>query len=125
MGIALSGSRRAILCLGLLAGLSIGSVGVVASDNPILRATNMARIKAEILNGGLRYYRAASCMYQSNGGECLVDQSQSGFTYQFLGGPPGWQQLEIKPTVETQILVAPDGRSILNVIYNGPLRQPN
>lgn len=95
---------------------------VLASGYSVLRATIMARIKAEILNGGLSYYRAASCMYEQNGGVCLIERSQNGYLYRFLGGPPGWQQLGKAPTSETEMLVAPDGRSVISVIYNGPIR---
>lgn len=93
-----------------------------ASDNSLLRASNMARFKAEFLNGGLRSYRAASCMYKQNGGECLLQRSSNGFLFRFLGGVPGWQQLGKVPTIETEMLVAPDGRSVIQLIYNGPLR---
>jgi hypothetical protein len=87
-----------------------------------LRAANLARMKAEILNGGLQVYRAAACMHQQGGGSCLVKSSKEGYLFRFPGGAPGWQQLGIPATVETEMLVAPDGRSILQVIYNGPPR---
>lgn len=88
------------------------------------RAANLARMKAEILNGGLGVYRAAPCMHDQGGGACLVARSGEGFTFRFFGGKPGWQQEGLPPTVETEILVAPNGRSIERVIYNGPPRQP-
>ncbi|MFN9570869.1 MAG: hypothetical protein ACK59G_13160 [Cyanobacteriota bacterium] len=61
-------------------------------------------------------------MFEQGGGSCLVSRSSQGFTFRFLGGQPGWRQLGIPPTVETEILVSPDGRSVLEVIYNGPVR---
>ena len=70
-------------------------------------------------------YRAAPCMHDQSGGECLVARSGEGFTFRFYGGKPGWQQEGLPPTVETEILVAPNGRSIERVIYNGPPRQPS
>ena len=68
-------------------------------------------------------YRAAACMHQQGGGTCLVQETSRGYTFRFLGGPPGWQQLGLAPTVETEILISPDGRSVAGVIYNGPPRQ--
>jgi hypothetical protein len=88
-----------------------------------LRAANLARMKAENLNGGLQVYRAAACMHQRAGGACLVKSSKEGYLFRFPGGGPGWQQLGNPATVETELLVAPDGRSILQVIYNGPPRE--
>lgn len=93
--------------------------------NSSQRAANLARMKAEILNGGLGVYRAAPCMHDQSGGECLVARSGEGFTFRFYGGKPGWQQEGLPPTVETEILVTPNGRSIERVIYNGPPRQPS
>ena len=87
-----------------------------------LRAANMARMKAESLNGGLQIYRAAACMHQQSGGPCLIQSSTDGYLFRFYGGGPGWQQLGKPPTEETEILVAADGRSIQKVIYNGPIR---
>jgi hypothetical protein len=87
-----------------------------------LRAVNMARMTAERLNGGLQVYRAAACMHQQSGGSCLIRSSSDGYLFRFYGGEPGWQQLGKNPTFETEILVSPDGRSIQNVIYNGPIR---
>ncbi len=87
-----------------------------------LRAVNMARMSAERLNGGLQAYRAAACMHQQSGGSCLIQSSSEGYVFRFYGGDPGWQQLGKLPTVETELLVAPDGRSIRKVIYNGPVR---
>lgn len=87
-----------------------------------LRAANLARMKAETLNGGLQMYRPAACMYQQGGGSCRVKTSTSGYLFRFLGGGPGWEQLGQPATVETEILVAPDGRSVKELIYNGPPR---
>ena len=93
-----------------------------SDPNSPQRAANLARMKAEILNGGLGVYRSAPCMHDQSGGECLVGRSGEGLTFRFYGGKPGWKQEGLAPTVETEILVAPNGRSIERVIYNGPPR---
>jgi hypothetical protein len=86
------------------------------------RAANLARMRAEVINGGLGVYRAGACMYQRSGGSCLVRSGSDGLLFRFYGGPPGAEQLGQPPTVETEILIAPDGRSVVEVLYNGPPR---
>ena len=86
------------------------------------KAANVARMKAEALNGGLTKYRTAACMHQLGGGSCMVRASSDGYRFQFLGGTPGWETMNRKPTVETQIMVSPDGTRVENVIYNGAPR---
>jgi hypothetical protein len=86
------------------------------------RAANLARMRGELINGGLGVYRPALCMYERSGGDCLLRADADGFLFRFYGGVPGWAQLGLPPTVETEILVAPDGRSVLSVVYNGPPR---
>ena len=83
------------------------------------KAANVARMKAETLNGGLTKYRTAACMHQLGGGSCMVRASSDGYRFQFLGGTPGWETMNRKPTVETQIMVSPDGTRVEKVIYNG------
>jgi hypothetical protein len=90
--------------------------------NSTLRATNTARMRAEALNGGLATYRTAACMYQQSGGECLVGRTSEGFLFRFLGGKPGWQQLGKAPTLETEILIGLDGKTVIKVLYNGTPR---
>jgi hypothetical protein len=103
-----------------------GTTGSLGASNEtihtVLRATNTARMKAESLNGGLRVYRTSSCMYQQSGGQCLIKNDSGGFLFRILGGEPGWQQLGKPPTLETEILVARDGKTIVRVLYNGPPR---
>lgn len=117
--------RMIVLSLALasstLTGLSVPAHAQSNGSSP-LRAANMARMKAENLNGGLQVYRAAACMHQQGGGPCLLKASAEGYLFRFYGGGPGWQQLGNPPTVETEILVAPDGRAIRRVVYNGPPR---
>ena len=86
------------------------------------KAANVDRMKAEALNGGLTKYRTAACMHQLGGGSCMVRASSDGYRFQFLGGTPGWETMNRKPTVETQIMVSPDGTRVENVIYNGAPR---
>jgi hypothetical protein len=90
-----------------------------------VRALNLARNHAVKLNGGLGTYRPAACMFTTewSGSECLVRRDDTGFLFRFLGGPPAWQQLNLPPTVETEILIAPDGRTVVQVLYNGTPRQ--
>lgn len=88
------------------------------------RAMNLARNAAVKLNGGLSVYMPAACMFSSggSGGSCLVESDNPGFLFRFNGGEPGWQQLGKPPTITTEILISPDGRTVTQVIYNGPLR---
>ena len=86
------------------------------------KAANLARMRAESLNGGLGSYRAAACMYETGAGTCLVSKSAQGFLFSFPGGPPGWEQESpARPTLETRVLVSRDGQRILAVPYNGPI----
>lgn len=86
------------------------------------RAANLARMKAEMINGGLGVYRAAACMHQLSGGPCLVETTPKGILFRFYGGPPGAEQLGEPPTVESEILISPDGRRVVEIVYNGPPR---
>ena len=87
------------------------------------KAANLARMRAESLNGGLGQYRAASCMYETGAGSCLESISNKGFQFLFQGGAPGWeQQTPPYPTIETSVLVSRDGDRILEVSYNGTIR---
>ena len=87
------------------------------------RATNLARNTAVRLNGGLSRYIPAACMFASGASNpCLVRDDSRGFLYRFNGGEPGWQQLGKPPSISSEILVSPDGRSVQEVVYNGPVR---
>jgi hypothetical protein len=50
---------------------------------------------------------------------CLISNDQNGYVFRFLGGPPGWQQTNQQPTVQTQIRISTDGRTVQQLIYNG------
>jgi hypothetical protein len=92
-----------------------------------MRAANLARMQAELINGGLGQYSPADCMHQGGGGSgagnwfCLVSTTPQGFRFRFLGGLPGWAARQERPTIETVVLVSPDGKN-LQVEYNGSVR---
>lgn len=89
-----------------------------------VRAVNLARGTAIARNGGLGIYHPAQCMYEtaSAGNQCLIRTDADGYLFRFLGGAPGWQQLGLPATVETEVLIAPDGRSVVQMFYNGAPR---
>ncbi|WP_126147997.1 hypothetical protein [Synechococcus elongatus] len=84
------------------------------------RAKNLARAAAEQANGGLNRYIAESKMY---GGGSNTDYTYTNgfFTFQFVGGAPGWQPQGLPPTVESVISVSFDGKTV-RTDYNGPIR---
>jgi hypothetical protein len=89
-----------------------------------VRALNLARNTAILRNGGLGVYRPAQCMFvtAAAGNECLLSNDANGYVFRFQGGPPGWQQLGLPATHETEIRIAPDGRSVTEILYNGAPR---
>ena len=89
-----------------------------------VRALNLARQWAVNRNGGLAVYEPARCMVSTGegGGACLVRNDDKGFLFRFEGGAPGWQRCGAPATRLTEILIAPDGRSVLGVPYNGAAR---
>ena len=84
-----------------------------------VRAANLARMEAERINGGLSKYFTANCMHRSGGGNCLVNESADGYLFNFLGGAPGWEVNQQPATVQTKILIGPEGNRVKEVIYNG------
>jgi hypothetical protein len=101
--------------------LLAGSATAQTISEARMRAANMARMQAELLNGGVKKYSPANCMHQGGGGACMVSDTAKGFRFRFLGGAPGWVAKRQPATLETEVLVSPDGRS-LRVEYNGPIR---
>ncbi|MFM7511960.1 MAG: hypothetical protein ACKO3F_01110 [Cyanobium sp.] len=96
---------------------------IVADSQGLQRGLNLARATAIRLNGGLNVYRPASCMYAGiSDNPCLLRREERGFLFRFQGGAPGWEQLQLPSTTETEILVSRDGRTVVEVIYNGPTR---
>lgn len=78
------------------------------------RAINLARGIGAAANGGLRLYHPARCMYMApTNNPCLTKRDASGFEFRFRGGPPGWEVLGLHPTVESIVLIAPNGRSVI------------
>jgi len=115
---------RRSLALATAIGLTLlgGTSARAQLGGDLQRATNLARMTAERLNGGLTRYFAANCMHSRDGGSCLINSNDNGFTFRFLGGPPGWETNRQAATVETQILVAPSGQQVVQVVYNGAPR---
>jgi len=96
---------------------------ILADSQGLQRGLNLARATGIRLNGGLGLYRPANCMYAGiSDNPCLLSRKEQGFVFRFAGGPPGWEQAQLPPTVETEILVSRDGRTVLSVIHNGPPR---
>jgi hypothetical protein len=89
-----------------------------------IRALNFARNAGVKLNGGLTVYQPERCMFSTSAASnpCLIGSDAQGITYRFLGGPPGWQSQGLAATLETELVVAADGMSLVRVIYNGPPR---
>ncbi|MEX1316024.1 MAG: hypothetical protein AB1Z22_02720 [Synechococcaceae cyanobacterium] len=89
-----------------------------------VRAINTARNVAVQQNGGLSVYRPAQCMFQTAdaGNECLLSMDEEGFRFRFLGGVPGWEQFQMPASVETEVRISADGRTVEELIYNGPPR---
>lgn len=114
--------------------LSVSAAAVVLTTSSMaqtiseeqMRAANVARIQAELINGGLGKYSTADCMHQGGGGGgmdigmgsgmgsrlCLVSSSPQGYRFRFLGGVPGWAARQERATIETVILVSPDGKNL-------------
>ena len=77
-------------------GLAVtGSIAIAQSTHYPLaqtKAANLARIRAERLNGGLRLlrlYRADQCMHALRSEACLISMTDEGFLFCFRGGDPG------------------------------------
>lgn len=86
--------------LALSAGLSLLAGPVMAqTDFPfnLQRATNLARMRAEKINGGLALYRADVCMFDRKVGNCLIEANDQGILFRFLGGPRGGRSSTSRP----------------------------
>lgn len=106
---------RLLLLAALVAPSSLFSMPVPARADGFSeqRAANLARNVAVRLNGGLGQYRPADCMFSLGGGACRIRSDAKGFTFRFDGGSPGWQQLNLPPTVRTEITIDPTGRQVV------------
>ena len=70
-------------------------------------------------NGGLRLYRSSRCMYASaSNNPCLIHAGPAGFEFNIPGGSPGWEEAGDAPSVMTRVLIAADGRSVLQIDQN-------
>lgn len=120
--------KRALLAPLALSALiaASSSVSLAQGRAPIeeVRAINFARTYAVELNGGLQAYRPAACMFATatTDNPCLVNRSPEGFLFRFLGGPPAWVERQQPATLETEVLISPDGRNLVKLIFNGPPR---
>jgi hypothetical protein len=121
-------SLLAIASLGSLSGVTLTAVvpTLVSAQVPAaqVRALNLARNTAVAENGGLNVYQPQPCMFKTSagGGSCLIRNNADGFTFRFLGGKPGWSENNGPATTETEIRIAPDGKAVERVIYNGAPR---
>lgn len=126
--------RLLIAAIAALAGplLSpLGSLAQPAVPASAVRAINLARTTAIERNGGLSVYRPAQCMFETadRDNRCLISSPKDGdkrqpqaYVFRFMGGAPGWQQNKKRPSVETEISIAADGRRVLAIHYNGKPR---
>ena len=102
--------------LPLIAGSLMLLPHAIAQEDPLAarRAINFARDSAVEANGGLRLYHPASCMFKDpTNNPCLVKRDANGFKFQFQGGPAGWEVLGLPATVESTVLVAPNGEAAI------------
>ena len=102
--------------LPLIAGSLMLLPHAIAQEDPLAarRAINFARDSAVEANGGLRLYHPASCMFKDpTNNPCLVQRDPNGFKFQFQGGPAGWEVLGLPATVESTVLVAPNGEAVI------------
>ncbi len=115
-------ARALALATGSALLATLPALAQVSDSN--VRAVNVARQWAINQNGGLSVYVPAQCMFDTGngGGSCLVQNNNQGYVFRFLGGSPGWQQYGQPATTLTEIQVSPDGRSVVNVGYNGAPR---
>jgi hypothetical protein len=117
--------RRFLLAAALIApslglGLTPSAIAQTITEAQ-MRAANLARMQAELINGGLGRYTPADCMHQGGGGSCLVSRTAQGFRFRFMGGPPGWTTNMQPATIESDVFVSEDGKTI-RMDYNGPIR---
>ena len=59
----------------------------------------------------------AACLKTRPTTPCLAQQDGNGFEFKFQGGPPGWEVLGLPATVESMVLVSPDGKSVIQELH--------
>ena len=92
----------------------------MAKEDPLAakRAINHARNSAAVANGGLRLYHPARCMFKDpTDNPCLAQRDANGFEFQFQGGPPGWEALGLPATVQSTVLISPDGQTLIRELH--------
>ena len=97
------------------------AVNATVRNTPLAarRSINLARGAATRMNGGLRVYRPGICMYASaSNNPCLIHAGPAGFEFNIPGGSPGWEEAGDAPSVMTRVLIAADGRSVLQIDQN-------
>ena len=52
------------------------------------------------------------------GNTCITRSDSQGIEFTIPGGPPGWEQNDEEPSVVTVVVIAPDGRSVLESSNN-------
>jgi len=87
-----------------------------------VRAATIARMQAELINGGSSQYSPANCMNQVGSETCKISNTADGFRFRFLGGGAGWAARREPATIETIILISPDDK-LSKIEYNGPVRK--
>ena len=106
--------------LALIFGGLIVTSSAMAQEDPLAarRAINHARNSAALANGGLRKYHPAGCMFKdTTDNPCLAQQDANGFQFKFQGGPPGWEVLGLPATVESTVLISPDGQTVIQELH--------
>lgn len=121
MGCDFTFMRPVLVAASSLCLLLPSSVSAQMISEAQMRAANLARMQAELINGGGSKYSPADCMHQGGGGSCLESNTSLGFRFRFLGGAAGWAARREPATIETVVLVSPDGR-LSKIEYNGPVR---
>lgn len=131
-------ARRQLLILALLAAClppclpwqplrAEGEVGTAVEDGGqpwgrLGRAVRLARTTVAARHGDASTYSPSACLERADGGDCLVEDSDGGFVFRILGGPPGWQEAGQAPTRETVLHISRDGRRVLAIDYDGTPR---
>ncbi len=121
MGVRLRATAGFCVLIGLVGGAAVTMQAGQAMPRSQTRAANLARMRAESLNGGIAQYRADRCMYTTGAPACLLKTTTETYVFRFRGGPPGWQQQTGRePTVLTTVTVSRDGQTI-RAVSNTPV----
>lgn len=72
MGVRLRATAGFCVLIGLVGGAAVTMQAGQAMPRSQTRAANLARMRAESLNGGIAQYRADRCMYTTGAPACLL-----------------------------------------------------